>query len=214
MYTRPPPFAQYEFVTSRRSYCCAVHVLIYFLLSPLKVLLLFFFHHIELNQLDEYFLYCWCCYCCVSCYLYFVRFIFVSLFPLSFVGVLMSPVFLNTYLPSHTLVTVGPLRYEMLVFPIHLSFIFISPRCALCVWALFPFESPAQREYQVKRPTLQWQLYIYGIIINFVFSVVVVVPRVISAFKERAKKGRRSIYSTLHFVHLHSPLLVSILYPY
>lgn len=137
---------------------------------------------------------------CISSALFFCRF--------RFYGVLMSPVFLNTYLPSYTLVTVGPLRYEMLVFPIHLSFIFISTAMG-CVSGRLSSHLNRQLKENIKWKDQRYNdsstYTIYIIINNFVFAVVVV-PRIISAFKQR--KWKKKHYSTSlcfalsFFIHL------------
>lgn len=184
--------------------CCACNFF-----SHLKWLLLFFFHYIELNQLDEYiFLYCWCCYCCVSCYLYFVRFFFIRFL----YGVLMSPVFLVCVYLRITLVTVGPLRYEMLVFPIHLSS-FVFHHEVLCVCEFFFIWITNSKRISSWKDQRYNDSFIFIIILYFVVAVVVVVVVfcVISAFKEKKESIIQLCLTRLFFTLL---LLTSILYPY
>lgn len=143
------------------------------------------------------FLYCWRCRCCcVSCYLYFEGFIFFPFVHFRYIrygGIDVASILINLSTFGNTLVTVGPLRYEMLIFPIHLSFILFH-RDVLCAnfFCSLPFESQTQREYQVEKTsvtmTVLYPIYTMYTYNKFVFCstiVVVVVFRVISAFKEK-----------------------------
>lgn len=170
----------------RRNYCCAVHI---FFFVHLKWLLLFFFYYIELNQLDEYF-----CIAdaataalvivCISCARSF------SLWDIDVASILVY-----CYLRIYTLVTVGPLRCKMFVFPIHLSFVLFHGDVGRHIPHL---------NHKLKE-NIKWKDQRYNdsspyIILYFI--VVVVVIRDISACKEK-KESIILLHFTLHFfIHL------------
>lgn len=133
-------------------------------------------------------------------------------------GVLMSPVFLFTYPPSHTLDTVGPLRYEMLIFPIHLTFIFISPRWTVCECAcVFHIHLNGKLKENIKwkdqhyndsSAHREWKFLCSQFLLLLFFCSALV------ACSKRKRKKKHYSSTSLRFVLLYSFLLVSILYPY
>lgn len=86
-----------------------------------------------------------------------------------------------------------------------------TSRCAVCLL----FESQAQRKYQVKRPALQRQLYIYIITIILCSQLLLVLLlcfALLARLKRKKEQEALFYFTSLCFVLLYSPRLVSIYY--